>query len=39
MFKKVAVTGILTGLILAGAFAGASQANAAGEVKIGLSAP
>ncbi len=39
MFNKVAGTGILAGLILAGAFAGASQVNAAGEVKIGLSAP
>ena len=39
MFKKVAVTGILLALILAGGFAGPQPAQSAGEVKIGLSAP
>jgi branched-chain amino acid transport system substrate-binding protein len=39
MFKKVAVAGSLLALILAGVFAVGSSAQAAGEVKIGLSAP
>jgi branched-chain amino acid transport system substrate-binding protein len=39
MFKKVAVTGILLALILAGGFAGPQPAQSAGEVKVGLSAP
>ena len=39
MIKKATVTGMMAALILAGAFAGAGPANAAGEVKIGLSAP
>jgi len=39
MFKKVSVTCILAGLILAGGIAGLRPALAAGEVKIGLSAP
>ncbi|HXZ38724.1 MAG TPA: ABC transporter substrate-binding protein, partial [Thermodesulfobacteriota bacterium] len=39
MFKKVAVTAILLALILAGFFTPLSPAQAAGEVKIGLSAP
>ncbi len=39
MFKKVIVTSILMVLILAGASAGPSAVQAAGGVKIGLSAP
>ena len=39
MFKKVAMTGMMVGLILAGGSAGWQPALAAGEVKIGLSAP
>ena len=39
MFKKVSATGGLAALVLAGFFAALSPAHAAGEVKIGLSAP
>jgi porin len=39
MFKMVAVTGILLALILAGGFATLNPGQAAGEFKIGLSAP
>jgi branched-chain amino acid transport system substrate-binding protein len=39
MFRKVTLTVVMAALILAGAFAGPGPANAAGEVKIGLSAP
>ena len=39
MFKKVAMTGMMAALILAGASTGPRPALAAGEVKIGLSAP
>jgi branched-chain amino acid transport system substrate-binding protein len=39
MFKKVAATGILLALILAGGFPGPQPAQGAGEFKIGLSAP
>ena len=39
MFKKVASMSILAGLILAGAVADPQAVRAAGEVKIGLSAP
>jgi branched-chain amino acid transport system substrate-binding protein len=39
MFKKVAVTAILVGLILAGGITGQRSTLAADEVKIGLSAP
>jgi branched-chain amino acid transport system substrate-binding protein len=39
MIRKLTVTSILVVLILAGAIAGAGPADAAGEVKVGLSAP
>jgi branched-chain amino acid transport system substrate-binding protein len=39
MFRKMTLTVVMAALILAGAFAGSGPANAAGEVKIGLSAP
>ena len=39
MFKKLSVTSILVALILAGASTGPRPTLAAGEVKIGLSAP
>jgi branched-chain amino acid transport system substrate-binding protein len=39
MIKKVALTGILVGWMLTGAFAGMQLALAAGGVKVGLSAP
>ena len=39
MFRKVAVTGFMAALILAGSIAGSHPALAAGEIRIGLSAP